>query len=197
MATARDMHRRKLVAGSTGNVSARWRDGMLITPTRRQYAELRSGEVVWLGPRACPGDFAAASIEWRIHAEIYASHPDVAAVVHTHSAFATVRSFREEAMVVLTEERTYLEIPQVPVSQHQPSGSYALAREVVSTLGTGRVALLARHGGVAVGAALSEALESAEVMERLAQIDWLLRGGRGSNPGARPHPGLVAAGVDG
>ena len=197
MATARDMHRRKLVAGSTGNVSARWRDGMLITPTRRQYSELHPSEIVWLLHGSFPEESARPSIEWRMHAQIYASRPDVGAILHTHSAFATARSFHEDPLVVLTDERTYLELPLIPVSQQQSPGSCSLARSVASALGAGRATLLARHGVVAVGATLPDALAMAETVEHLAQIDWLLWNDGRLRRGPTTPPALTAVGFGG
>ena len=49
IAAAREMHRRGLVTGTVGNVSARFRDGMLITATRRAFCEMRPGDVVAIG----------------------------------------------------------------------------------------------------------------------------------------------------
>lgn len=177
VAAARDMHRRGLVTGTVGNVSARVGDAVLITPTRREYGRLRARDIVELaldGTR-CRNGSGDPSIEWPLHAAIYRARADVGAIVHTHSPYATARSFDPAPIVVQTEERTYLDLVEIPVARPQPAASEALASEVVATLGRRPAVLLARHGVVAVAATPSAALEMCATVEQQAQIEWLLR----------------------
>lgn len=174
IAAAREMHRRGLVTGTVGNVSARFQDGMLITPTRRDYARLRARDIVEMHLTAQAGR-AHPSREWQLHAALYRSREDIAAIVHTHSPFALARSFDPAPIVVQTEERAYLDLDQIPVTRPQPVASAALAQEVVITLAARPAALLARHGVIAVGDTPRQALEMAAAVECQAQIDWLLR----------------------
>ncbi|HAQ01087.1 MAG TPA: class II aldolase, partial [Rhodospirillum rubrum] len=76
--------------GTAGNLSVRAGDGLLITPSGLQAADLRPNDIVfidsegeWRGPRK-------PSSEWRFHHDILAERPDVGAVVHTHAPFSTV-----------------------------------------------------------------------------------------------------------
>jgi L-fuculose-phosphate aldolase len=177
IAAAREMHWRGLVTGTVGNVSARFGDGMLITPTRREYAAIRHGDVVQLGldGELRDGGCGSPSTEWPLHAWIYRARPDVAAIVHTHSPYATARSFDPSPIVVRTEERVYLGLTEIPVARAQPAGSEALAAQAVTTLAAWPAVLLARHGVLAVAGTPRAAVEMAAAVEHQAQIDWLVR----------------------
>ena len=165
-----------LVTGTVGNVSARSGGGMLITPTRQAFVEMRPADVVAIGlngKRIVAGR-GEPSIEWPLHAAIYRARPDVSAIVHTHSPYATARSFDPAPIIVRTEERVYLDLTEVAVARMLAAGSEALAAETVAALGSRFAVLLARHGVVAVGTTLDGALEMCSTVEHQAQIDWLL-----------------------
>src|SRR5207245_2473564 len=112
IAAATRMYDRGLVNGTVGNVSARIPEGMLITPTRRHPEELAAADLVRVhvgsdGRRDVP---SGASREWRMHAAIYMTRRDLGAIAHTHSPYATARSFDPRPLEMLTEEREYLGI---------------------------------------------------------------------------------------
>ena len=79
--------------GTSGNISARFEERMLITPTSVPYDELSPGDIMatpiagdgtaWTGP-------LSPSSEWRFHLSILQKRPEIGAVVHTHSTYATV-----------------------------------------------------------------------------------------------------------
>ena len=193
-ATARAMAERGLARGSSGNVSLRWGDGMLITPSGVPYAHLRPGQVVAvdLAGRVRVGSGVPSS-EWRMHAAIYRARTDVRAIVHTHSPCATAASFRD-ALPVLHDEGRILFGEEIPVSRHAPPGTWDLAQAVADALGSGPAALIARHGAVAVGATLGEALLRAEKVEETAELLFLV--GEEPNPASplssRPGGGAGA-----
>lgn len=74
----------------SGNISARWSNGMLITPTGVPYPALDAGSIVFLDPEVGgrEGELAPSS-EWRMHAALYRAFPECEAVVHCHSPAAT------------------------------------------------------------------------------------------------------------
>ena len=89
--TLRELVRRSLTSGSSGNVSVRTDVGMLVTPTGLAPGELEAASIVSM---ALDGEVGTnqlrPSSEWRIHADIYRAKPDVNAVVHCHSPYATI-----------------------------------------------------------------------------------------------------------
>ena len=89
--TALTMSALGLSPGRSGNVSMRFGDGMLITPTGMIYEELEPADIALVGH---DGTVARGSrkpsSEWHFHLAAYAARPDRHALVHTHSTHATV-----------------------------------------------------------------------------------------------------------
>jgi L-fuculose-phosphate aldolase len=176
---ARGMLDASLVVGSLGNVSARDPEQpnvIYITPSGLLYTQLLPEDVVRIdleGRRLAGGH--APSSEWRLHTAIYRAQSEINAVVHAHGTYAQAWSFLGEPLPARTEELEIFAGGDVRVAQYAPSGSQDLADRAVEALRDRRAALLARHGIVAVGTTLDEALVLCQIVERQAQVAWLLR----------------------
>jgi L-fuculose-phosphate aldolase len=168
---AREARTRGLVTSTVGNLSARRGSGMLITPTRRDYADLTPRQLVALGLDGTLRGRGQPSREWRLHAAIYRARPDVRAIVHTHSPYATARSFERVPLIVHTEERDYIGLDRIEVAPWRPAGSEELARLVTRALDGRPAVLLARHGVLAVGSTPRDALEMCCAVEHQALIE--------------------------
>src|SRR4051812_10815118 len=104
LSAARLMRERGLVVSSLGNVSVRQGDGMLITPTRWTYAELDVDDLVLMeSGHAVRG--GVPSSDWRMHHAVYEARPDVQAIVHTHSVWATALAWVGQPLTLASEER--------------------------------------------------------------------------------------------
>jgi len=165
-----------LVTGSSGNVSVRFDDRALITPSGVPYAELEANQVIEIdkdGKRLSGA--GEPSTEWRMHVAIYARCGDVHAIVHTHSPVATAAAISLSTLPILHDEGKLLFGEALPVSAHRPPGTWDLAEAVVAALGDGRGCLIAKHGAVAVGATPAEALGTAIKIEEAARLYLLSR----------------------
>ncbi len=170
---AREMAALGLVTGSSGNVSLKLGELILITPSGVPYGDLRPAQVVAIDLAGEPmSGRGIPSSEWRMHVAIYRARGDVRAIVHTHSPYATAASFCHQLPVVHDEGRLLFG-EGIPVSRHAPPGTWQLAEAVAAALGKGKAALIARHGAVAVGATLKEALLLAKKLEEAAQLALL------------------------
>ena len=170
------MLRLGLVTGTSGNVSARDGDFVLITPASAPYEQMSEEDLVTLGDGGEPGEREGTpSTEWRVHLAIYAARPDVAAIVHTHSVQATAWSFLDEPLHTGTEELEAAIGGAVLTAPYAPTGSEEIANAAADALGDRSAVLLGRHGVVGVGATPAGALATCVVVERQAQIAWLLR----------------------
>ena len=171
------MLRLGLVAGTAGNVSAREGELIHITPAGLAYPDMTDADLVTL---SATGELVAGkrepSSERRVHLAVYRARPDVAAIVHTHSAHATAWSFLGEPLDTETEEIEARAGGAVRTAPYGPTGSDEIAEHAVEALTGRRAALLARHGALAVGSTPAEALLTAQVLERQAQLACLLRG---------------------
>ena len=169
------MHRRGLVSGTDGNVSAREGDLVHITPSALPYAGLAEDDVVTVDP---DGTVVAGtrepSTERRVHLAVYAARPDAGAIVHTHSGYATAWSALGEPLVGAAVETAAG--GAVHTAPPAPSGSQEIAGAAVAALEGRGAVLLARHGVVAVAATLADALAICDSVEREARRAWLRRG---------------------
>jgi L-fuculose-phosphate aldolase len=173
---AREMLRLGLVSGSSGNVSARDGDEVLITPAALPYERMTEDDLVAIGMDGEPADGPREpSSERRVHLAIYAARADVRAVVHTHSVHATAWSFLGEPLDTGTEELEAAAGGAVLTARFAPTGTDEIAAAAVEALGGRRAALLAQHGVVSVGETPAAALRTCVALERQAQIAWLLR----------------------
>jgi L-fuculose-phosphate aldolase len=173
---AREMLRLGLVTGTSGNASAREGDSVLITPASMPYDEMTEDDLVALGPDGEPaeGDGVPSS-EWRVHLAIYRARPELGAIVHTHSVHATAWSFNDQPLDTGTEELEATTGGAVLTAPYAPTGSEEIANAAAEALGSRGAVLLGRHGVIGVGRAPAEALATCVVVERQAQMAWLLR----------------------
>jgi L-fuculose-phosphate aldolase len=177
IATAREMLRLGLVAGTSGNVSGRAGEGIEITPSALPYERMTETDLVSL---AADGSVVEGhrepSSEHRVHVAVYAARPDARAIVHTHSVHATAWSLLGEPLDTGTEELEHQAGGAVRTAGFAPTGSDEIAELCVAALEDRRAALLGGHGVVALGATPAAALVTCQSVERQARISWLLRG---------------------
>ena len=164
-----------LVSGASGNVSRRLRepDGefVAITPTRIPYSRLRAEDVLVIDFEAEPVEGEGVpSSETLTHLAAYRARPDVGAVIHTHSVYASVLAVAGLEIPPLVDEQVVALGGPVAVAEYGMSASEDLARKAVAALGERNAALLRNHGLLGVGADLEEAATVCELVERLAKV---------------------------
>lgn len=169
----RAMADRGLNRGTSGNVSARLGDGLLVTPSGVPADALTAEGLVRLTPEgvAEPGALKPSS-EWRMHAGLYARRPDVNAVVHCHSRHATILACAGRPIPPLHYMVGVSGKSVVAVAPYATFGTEALARGVAETLDGGFACLMANHGQIAVALSLERALAIAEEVEEQAAVYW-------------------------
>ena len=168
--TAQAMSRQGLSPGRSGNVSRRFRDGMLITPSGMAYETLTTADIVFVESDGSPtpGQRKPSS-EWHFHLAAYRARRDRSAVVHTHSMHATVLACANRKippfhyMVAIAGGR------DIPVVPYATFGTEALARHIAKGLRKRDACLMANHGQIALGETCAKALELAEEVEILAE----------------------------
>lgn len=156
--------------GSTGNLSLRQGDGMLITPTGMGADDLREQDMVWLGwDGALVGAWQPSS-EWHFHQAIYRVRPDLHAIVHTHSVHAAALAcLRRElpAFHYMVAVGGGHDVPCVP---YHLFGTEALSDAVAGAMHDRDACLMANHGLVAAGATLAHAMKVAQEIESLCEV---------------------------
>lgn len=176
VATAREMLRLGLVTGTSGNVSARERELVHITPTQLPYEQMEEQDVVTLGlDGTVVSGGREPSSEWRVHLAVYRARADAGALVHSHSVHATAWSILGVPLDTGTEELEHATGGAVLTASFAPTGSDDIAAAAVEALGERHAVLLGRHGVLALGKSPARALDVCAAVERQAQIAWLLR----------------------
>lgn len=174
----RAMLRAGLTTGSGGNISVRvpGTDHVCISPTGIPYDEMSPDDVpvMDITGNAVEGSRLPSS-ELPMHLAVYAARPDVHAIVHTHSPYATTFAcLREEIPAV--HYLVGFAGTHVPVAPYATYGTPELARHAVNTLGEDFSAvLLANHGLLAVGPSCARAFAVAEEIELVARIHFQAR----------------------
>jgi L-fuculose-phosphate aldolase len=167
----RAMDQRGLNRGTSGNVSARFGEGLLVTPSGVVPEDLTAESVVLLDANGDAADGAPRpSSEWRMHAGLYARRPDIGAVVHCHSRHATILACAGKPIPPLHYMVGVSGRGSVPLAPYQPFGSIELANVVADAMEGGTACLMANHGLIAVGRSLGRALAVAEEMEEQAAV---------------------------
>lgn len=165
-----------LVVGTAGNISIRSGSSALITPTNLDYSLMTTDDLVEVGMDgrvAClagGGYLNKPSSEIELHLAILRAFPEVGAVVHCHSVYASMFAVAHRGLPPVIEESVIFLGGPIEVIGYEMTGTSQLAAAVVEPLARASGVLLANHGAVAIGANLSEAFDTALMLERDAQI---------------------------
>ncbi|MDD2954892.1 MAG: class II aldolase/adducin family protein [Oscillospiraceae bacterium] len=162
-----------LMSGTSGNASAfdRASGRMVITPSGVDYRKMTPGDlaVTGLDGKVMEGEMPPSS-EWRLHAAIYRECPEAAAVLHTHSCYATAFSVVGKEIPEILIEMSVFTDGAIPVSPFAPAGSEEVALMTAATLKNRHTCLMQNHGVAAWGASMEDAYVRAVYVEDAAKI---------------------------
>ena len=164
--------------GAAGNVSLRFGDSMLITPSGVDYETLAPDMIVVMAlaaeePARNEETGLRASSEWRFHRDILRARSDVGAVVHTHAPYATVLSMLRRPIPASHYMIAAFGGAQVECTDYAPFGTQELSDLTLQGLGPRLGVLLGSHGMIAVGPDLRRAMWLAGELETLAKLHYL------------------------
>ena len=176
IAKCRWMNATGLNQGTSGNISARYKDMMLITPSATPYEAMKP-EMIASMPIA--GEYGAwsgplkPSTEWRFHLDIMRARPDVGSVVHTHSTYATVLAIARKPIPACHYMIAAFGGTDIRCAGYALYGTAELSDLALSALEGRQGCLLANHGMIAVGPDLEKAMWNAVELETLARQYYL------------------------
>ncbi|MGB3389139.1 MAG: class II aldolase/adducin family protein [Pseudaminobacter sp.] len=172
---ARHIASRGLNSGTTGNLSVRFGEGMLITPTGIVPERLGELDMVEMTLDGAWSGAVRPSSEWNMHAAIYRACPEARAVVHAHPDHCVALSCLREPLPPFHYMIASFGGDDVRCSDYASFGSPELAQAAVRALEGRNACLLANHGMIAHGPDLSVAVARAEKLEILARQYMLAR----------------------
>jgi L-fuculose-phosphate aldolase len=176
IAACRAMNSLGINQGTSGNISARYRDVMLITPSGVPYEDLQPADIAtmtltgeygsWKGP-------LDPSSEWRFHLDIMRSRPEVGSVVHTHSTYATTLAICGKEIPAIHYMVAAAGGPNIRVAPYATYGTEELSDLALKAMEGRTCCLLRNHGVIATGASVKRALWLAVEIETLARQYYL------------------------
>ena len=176
VAKARWMNAAGLNQGTSGNISARYKDVLLITPSATPYDAMTAETIAamplggeygsWSGP-------LNPSTEWRFHLDITKSRPDVGAIVHTHSTYATVLAIARKEIPACHYMIAAFGGSTIRCAGYARYGTKQLSDLALKALEGRNGCLLANHGMLALGANLEKAMWHAMELETIARQYYL------------------------
>ena len=95
---ALEMNRSGINQGTSGNLSVRLGEGMLITPSGIPYPALAPPDIVYVDRSGKTDGSRKPSSEWRIHSDIYKAREDARAILHAHPAECVALACMQKAI---------------------------------------------------------------------------------------------------
>src|ERR1700758_157395 len=155
--------------GTSGNISVRHGDGLLITPTSTPYEAMTPEQIVFMDMDGSHPHNQRPSSEWRFHLDILRSRRDADAVVHAHPPYSTMLAIMGRAIPPVHYMIAAAGGDSIRCAPYATYGTPELSAHAVSALEGRFACLLAHHGMIAVGASLATAMWLAVEVETLAR----------------------------
>jgi L-fuculose-phosphate aldolase len=170
----RRLWKRRLVTGSSGNLSYRLSDGtLLVTPSARSIGDLTPDDLVALDPDGAPRDPATTpTSELPLHLAAYRVRADIACVVHTHPTMCVVWS-KTGALFPRDTVGAAETLRRAAWTPYRPNGSAELAQICAEQFAQGvDVVMMERHGLSVVSENLQDAFLQTDLAEEAARIAY-------------------------
>ncbi len=162
-----------LTTGTGGNLSGALRSQNIIavTPSGIAYDKLKIENIslIDFDGRHLAGE--KPSSEWHLHLALYKQRPEINAVVHTHSRFATTLALLNKPLPACHYLIGVAGCKEIRVAPYATFGTPELAEKTVTAIGTNdRCILMANHGLIAIGNELDQAYNTALYIEEVAEL---------------------------
>jgi L-fuculose-phosphate aldolase len=167
------MNRSGLNSGTSGNLSVRSGEGMLITPSGLPYDQLKTTDIVYVEDRGeaqphIDGDRKPSS-EWRTHRDVYRARPDALAILHAHPVHSTALACLRQPLPAFHYMVAVAGGRDIRCADYATFGSQDLSDHVLEALDGRRACLMANHGILTLARNLAGALSLALEVEQLAR----------------------------
>ncbi|MBS1144786.1 MAG: class aldolase/adducin family protein [Proteobacteria bacterium] len=172
IATARAMQPAGLNRGTSGNVSVRHGDGFYITPTGMPYDRLNADDMPLMALDGSWQGSRKPSSEWRFHRDLYASRPEVGAILHAHSPFAVSLACLRLDIPPFHYMIARFGGDTIRCAEYSIFGSESLSTVALTAMAGRKGCLLANHGMLVAGRDLDEAFALAVELEELCEQYW-------------------------
>lgn len=170
--TSRRMVELGLNRGTAGNASVRCGSDILITPSALPVVEMTGQDMVLLDADGKLLQGGKPSSEWRFHRDILKARPEIGAVLHMHSSFATTIACLGRDVPAVHYHIAIAGGDSIRCTPYTIFGEQELSDLALEALHGRKACLLGNHGMIALGKDLKEALSVALEVEYLCEIYW-------------------------
>lgn len=170
-----ELGRTGLILGSSGNVSMRVGDDVVITPSGGSPDTVGSKDMAIVGLDGTASGDATPSSEWPMHAAIYRGAPEARCVIHTHADGCTALACLNEPLPAFHYMVVQFGGTTVPCAPYVTFGTRDLAALAGETIRGHSACLLANHGMIVFGGDAAQALDRALLLESLCRQYLLAR----------------------
>ena len=160
----------ELSHGASGNISVRYGEGMLITPSGFGAEGLTDEDIVFVHLSGESQGRWHPSSEWLFHRDIYVARPEFGAVVYTHSNAATTLACLRRDMPPFHYMLALLGGDSLRCANYATFGTQALSDNALLAMTDRKACLLANHGMIAAGKDLAEAFKNTVEVENLSEL---------------------------
>ena len=165
---AKMLNDKKLSALRSGNISIRYKNGFLITPSGQKYSSLKVKDIVFVNLKGEFNNKQKPSSEWRFHQDIYISKTNAKAIVHTHSTNATALSTHNKKIPSFHYMVALAGGSDIKCAKYATYGTRELSKNILKALNNRKACLIANHGQIAFDKNLPDAFELAQEVENLS-----------------------------
>lgn len=173
IAACRWMNAHGLNQSTSGNISVRIGDRMIITPSGIPYDQISPHMMVGMPLSDDPAPDLMPSSEWRFHQRLLASRPDMSVVVHAHPPYCTALAVQRRAIPACHYMIAAFGGNDVPLAGYALYGSDELADELARVMRERHACLMSNHGATVLGETIERALWRLEELETLARTYFL------------------------
>ena len=154
----------------SGNISVRYKNGFLITPSGMRYETLKSKDIVFvdLKGKYNPKKNKPSS-EWHFHKDIYLNKKNANSVVHCHSKNALVLSCIRKKIPAFHYMVAAAGGIDIKCAKYATYGTTQLSKNIINVLKDRFGCLIENHGQVAFSNNIQNAIELAQEIEYLAE----------------------------
>jgi L-fuculose-phosphate aldolase len=168
---------RKLVTlqlnrGTSGNIGVRLKQSFMVTPSGVGVEDLSADAMVEMDFSGVVVGAGKPSSEWRFHRDILLARPEIGAIVHTHSRFATTLACLHREIPAFHYMIAMAGGDTIRCAPYAIFGSQALSDLALLALENRKACLLGNHGMIALGFDLTDALAVAVEVESLCEQYW-------------------------
>ncbi|MDI2099431.1 class II aldolase/adducin family protein [Ruicaihuangia caeni] len=169
-----------LSPGTSGNLSVRFGDRVLISPTGVSLADLTTERITLMDAGGAHLDGPPPSKEYPFHLAFYSRDAAVRAVVHLHSSHAAAQaclpSWTPQSALPPLTPYLVMRVGQVPLIEYAAPGDLAQAEAIRRHPLDFSSVLLANHGSVTSGADLDQAIDRAIEIEEASKLLGIIGG---------------------